>query len=281
DRADKGFAREIVNPDREPLGVKLLEQGLGSLRGAIGTPDQVAELVERFERSGVDQVIFALQTGHTKHEHICESLELFAERVLPRFAERADQVDAERRERLAAACARAVARREPPRKAPRYVISPQSEPTPAYEMRGAEPSAASGDGASLGRRLNTLAENAFSSFVRGRSDEQLERLFGTTPALRMAFGGMERAFVPEKARGFEGSVQWELHGPRGTRTWHVRIRDGGAVASEGPAPDASVKMRMSVPVFARVLARELDPARAMMEGKLEIDGDFAVAAQIG
>src|SRR2546423_6020043 len=120
DRSKKGFAREIVNPDREPLGVKLLEQGLGSLRGAIGTPDQVAELVERFERSGVDQVIFALQTGHTKHEHICESLELFAERVLPRFAERADQVDAERRERLAAACARAVARREPPRKAPRY-----------------------------------------------------------------------------------------------------------------------------------------------------------------
>src|SRR5437588_85889 len=127
-----------------------------------GRGDRVAELVERLERSGVDQVIFALQTGHTKHEHICDSLELFAERVLPRFAERADQVDAERRERLAAACARAVARRAPPRKAPRYVISPQSEPTPAYEMRGAEPSAASGDGASLddgaslGRRLNTL-----------------------------------------------------------------------------------------------------------------------------
>jgi hypothetical protein len=30
-----------------------------------------------------------------------------------------------------------------------------------------------------------------------------------------------------------------------------------------------------------VLARELDPARAMMEGKLAIEGDFAVAAQIG
>jgi putative sterol carrier protein len=61
----------------------------------------------------------------------------------------------------------------------------------------------------------------------------------------------------------------------------VSIVNGRAVASEGPADDASVKMRMSVPVFARVLARELDPARAMMEGKLEIEGDFAVAAQIG
>src|SRR5256714_6016576 len=150
DRSKKGFAREIVNPDREPLGVKLLEQGLGSLRGAIGTPDQVAELVERFERSGVDQVIFALQTGHTKHEHICESLELFAERVLPRFAERADQVDAERRERLAAACARAVARREPPRKAPRYGMSPPSGPPPPDEKRGGETSARGGGRGSPG-----------------------------------------------------------------------------------------------------------------------------------
>src|SRR2546423_8995606 len=132
DRSKKGFAREIVNPDQEPLGVKLLEQGLGSLRGAIGTPEQVAELVERFERSGVDQVIFALQTGHTKHEHIVESLELFAKRVMPPFAERADEVDAARRERLARACARAVKRREPARTAPAaYVVSPQSEPTPA------------------------------------------------------------------------------------------------------------------------------------------------------
>src|SRR5919206_542248 len=97
DRASKGFAREVVRPGEEPLGVKLLEQGLGSLRGAIGTPDQITELVQRFERAGVDQIIFALQTGHTQHAHICEALELFAERVMPRFAERAEEVDAERR----------------------------------------------------------------------------------------------------------------------------------------------------------------------------------------
>jgi putative sterol carrier protein len=38
---------------------------------------------------------------------------------------------------------------------------------------------------------------------------------------------------------------------------------------------------MSVATFARTLAREIDPARAMMEGRLQIAGDFAVAAQIG
>ena len=37
-RDEVGFAREIVTADDAPLGVRLLQQGLGSLRGAIGTP---------------------------------------------------------------------------------------------------------------------------------------------------------------------------------------------------------------------------------------------------
>src|SRR2546421_74662 len=79
DRADRGFAREIVTAGQEQLGVKLLQQGLGSLRGAVGRPDQVAELVERYEKAGVDQVIFVLQAGRNRHEDICHSIELFAE----------------------------------------------------------------------------------------------------------------------------------------------------------------------------------------------------------
>jgi alkanesulfonate monooxygenase SsuD/methylene tetrahydromethanopterin reductase-like flavin-dependent oxidoreductase (luciferase family) len=283
DRASKGFTREIVTPNSEALGVKLLEQGFGSLRGAIGTPAQVTELVERFERAGVDQIIFALQTGHTRHEHICDSLELFAERVMPPFAERADEVEAEKAKRLAKATRSALKRRDPPRTAPSYVISPQSEPAPAYEAREpAEPGPATSNGSSLGARVNRLAENAFGAFVRGRSDEQLERMFGSSAALRVVFAGMERAFVPGKAGGFDGSIQWELERARGGRaTWHMRVTDGRAVAGEGPAEDARVKLRTTIPVFARVMARELDPVRAMMEGKLEVAGDFAVAAQVG
>ena len=86
DRSEKGFAREIVAPNDAPLGVKLLQQGLGSLRGAIGTPAQVEELCRRYEAAGVDQVIFVLQAGRNRHEHVCESIELFGERVLPAFA---------------------------------------------------------------------------------------------------------------------------------------------------------------------------------------------------
>ena len=58
------------------------------------------------------------QAGRNKHEHICESLELFGKKVLPQFAERRDEREAEKQERLAEACERALARRAPPRAAP-------------------------------------------------------------------------------------------------------------------------------------------------------------------
>ena len=44
--------------------------------------------LERFEEAGVDQVIFVLQAGKNRHEHICESLELFGREVLPAFKDR-------------------------------------------------------------------------------------------------------------------------------------------------------------------------------------------------
>ena len=83
-----GFSRPVAARTGEPLGAQLMEQGLGSLRGAIGTPDQVRELVRRYEEAGVDQLIFISQAGRNRHEDICESMELFAREVMPEFHER-------------------------------------------------------------------------------------------------------------------------------------------------------------------------------------------------
>ena len=58
------------------------------LRGCVGTPDQVREYLRRYEEAGVDQVIFVLQAGRNRHEHIMESIELFGREVLPEFVER-------------------------------------------------------------------------------------------------------------------------------------------------------------------------------------------------
>src|SRR3954447_21288048 len=127
-RKEAGFAREIVTAESAPLGVRIMQQGLGSLRRAVGTPEQIADLVRRYEAVGVDQLGFVMQAGNNRHEHICEALELFGKEVIPQFAEGREEREREKAERLAPVCETALARREPPRRAPRgYRIDEPAE----------------------------------------------------------------------------------------------------------------------------------------------------------
>ncbi len=119
-----GFRRQTAAQTGQTLGAQLFEQGLGALRGAIGTPDQVRELLRGYEDAGVDQVIFVSQAGRNRHEHICESLELFATKVMPDFAEHETEREKAKVERLAPAMEAALARRSPPREAPDAIIQP-------------------------------------------------------------------------------------------------------------------------------------------------------------
>jgi len=78
----------------------------------IGTPDQLRETLRGFEAAGVDQVIFLQQAGNNEHEHIRDSLELFAEAVMGEFHERAVEREREKRDRLEPAIAAALERKE-------------------------------------------------------------------------------------------------------------------------------------------------------------------------
>ena len=53
--------------------------------GLIGSPETIRRKLRRFEASHVDQIILLNQAGNNTHEHICESLELFAREVMPEF----------------------------------------------------------------------------------------------------------------------------------------------------------------------------------------------------
>ena len=117
-RSNWGFSKEIASQTGQPLGAKLYEHGLGSLRGAVGTPEQLRELIRGYESAGVDQLIFVSQAGRNRHEDICESLELFATEVMPEFQDREDERETQKAERLAGAIDAALARRDPPRPAP-------------------------------------------------------------------------------------------------------------------------------------------------------------------
>jgi putative sterol carrier protein len=258
-RAEQGFARDIIAAEGEPLGVKLFEQGLGSMRGAIGTPDQITELVERYERAGVDQVIFVLQAGRNRHDHIIESLELFASRVLPRFAEEADAREAEKQQRLAEACDKALSRRKPPRTAPDYLVT----------VRGEGPT---GDG---------RPESPLAPFVRGKSDEEIMQTFGSDDAIAMFFNGMQAAFVPERAQGFNGTIQYELEVDGSVHRWSMTVADGTAKAEPGVADAPTLTVHTTLPTFLRVAAGEMNGGLALMEGKVRLKGDLGVAARLG
>ncbi len=113
-----GFSRQVASQTGQPLGARLWEQGLGALRGAVGTPDQVRDLLAGYAEAGVDQVIFVSQAGRNQHEHICESLELFASEVLPAFAEAEPEREKRKLEGLGEAMESALSRRQPPQEMP-------------------------------------------------------------------------------------------------------------------------------------------------------------------
>ncbi len=85
-------------PGRSSLWEEFKKQPPGSMAGVdgLGTPDEVREAFEGFEESGVDQMILLQQAANYEHAHICESLELFGEKVIGGFLER-DKVRIEKK----------------------------------------------------------------------------------------------------------------------------------------------------------------------------------------
>ncbi|MEE8557529.1 MAG: LLM class flavin-dependent oxidoreductase [Myxococcota bacterium] len=82
----------------------------GQNRG-IGTPEQLREHHRKFSEAGVDQVVFIQQGGKNRHEHICESLELFAKQVMPEFKEHEEERERKKMEELAPYLEQAMARK--------------------------------------------------------------------------------------------------------------------------------------------------------------------------
>jgi alkanesulfonate monooxygenase SsuD/methylene tetrahydromethanopterin reductase-like flavin-dependent oxidoreductase (luciferase family) len=282
-RDEVGFARSIITAQDAPLGVRVLQQGLGSLRGAIGSPAQVRDLCRRYEEAGVDQVIFVLQAGRNRHDHICEAIELFASEVMPEFAERADAADAARAQRLAPAIEAALARRErAPVADPAYTVVPTASGPAAESALARVTTNGRPRRAALQGVLADRGERAFQAFVRRADDRRLERTIGSDRGLRLIFGAMAQAYVPEAAGGFSGELEYRLRRADGTVVdWTVAIDGQRAAVRPGPAKAPALKLMLGVADFVRIAGRDLDPGKALLTGRLDLEGDLAVAARLG
>jgi alkanesulfonate monooxygenase SsuD/methylene tetrahydromethanopterin reductase-like flavin-dependent oxidoreductase (luciferase family) len=84
--------RELI---KEISGDKTLSGAFAKASGAegfykngicVGSPDEVARTIARFEAIGLDQLVLIPVVGwHTPHEKTLESIRLLGEKVLPRF----------------------------------------------------------------------------------------------------------------------------------------------------------------------------------------------------
>ncbi len=283
DRAEHGFAREIVYADAQPLAVRLLQAGMGSLRGAIGTPAQVTELIARYEAAGVDQVMFVLQAGNNRHEHICESIELFAREVLPRFADGREEKELAKADRLAAAVDKALARRAGPRDLPvPYHVSEDAEVVTV--RKSAHPPLRDLAGRARHTARESLRGHGQAGLRRvvGRmSDNRLEQIFASSQAQRAVIGMMTRQFDPAKAAGFEGAVVYDLGLADGTRRpWAIEVRDGQARVHQGGSADPALTIRLPMTDFIRVLTAAGSFYPLILDGRMTMEGDLALANRL-
>ncbi len=113
-REQMGYSPEAaIALQAERLGAKVAAGQTEGLRGAIGTPAQLREYLRRYEEAGVDQLIFVMQAGRNRHEHIMEALELFGREILPEFKDRDEKLRAEKARRLEPVIETAMSRRGP------------------------------------------------------------------------------------------------------------------------------------------------------------------------
>ncbi len=131
--------------------------------------------------------------------------------------------------------------------------------------------------------MPTRSEVAFRSFVARSSDRRLDRVAGSRTAQRIVFGQLVRRFDPAGARGFNGELQFHLRGS-GDRVnvWTVEVTDHLAIARFGPAARyADVTVTARAADVLRMAAGELGPGRALLDGRLDLAGDWGVAMRLG
>jgi predicted lipid carrier protein YhbT len=245
------------------------------LRGAVGTPEQIADLCARYEAAGVDQVIFVAQAGRNKHEHICEALELFAKEVMPRFTEDREAKDAAKQERLAGAVEQALARRPkaPVRDVENYVIATTGELTPARtpvrSQRTGRPRI------DVQRNVQSGMRKVVGALV-DHAPEGMVRKFADRPAAVAGYRwGMEQALRGAKLEGVNAVIRMEVTDGDLVRAWDVVVSDGKAMTAvpNGAEPHATV--RVDIVDWLSLISGRASGGELLFAGRLVIEGDDA------
>ncbi|MFC4913974.1 SCP2 sterol-binding domain-containing protein [Actinomadura gamaensis] len=148
---------------------------------------------------------------------------------------------------------------------------------------GAQIPSEAGDFGQLLEAVSTPAELRELLHADGVDDKvivEFVRAAGVDEVLDRIFGLMGSRFVPEKAGGGAGSVQWNVKTPDGTRTYHLDIADGRAAGGRGAPAKPTVTLGVSLVSLLRLCTGELNGVTGVMTGKIKISGDMMFGAKM-
>jgi alkanesulfonate monooxygenase SsuD/methylene tetrahydromethanopterin reductase-like flavin-dependent oxidoreductase (luciferase family)/predicted lipid carrier protein YhbT len=275
-RHKRGFARDIIRATNQPLDIKVLQGQVGSLRGAVGTPEQILDLCNRYEAAGVDQVIFVAQAGRNQHEHICEALELFAKEVLPHFAEDREAKEEAKKERMAEAVEQALARRPkaPVRDVENYVIATTGELTPART-----PVRAQRTGRPMRIDVQRNVQSGMRKLVGALVDhvpEGMVRKVADRPTAVAGYRwGMEQALRGARLEGVDAVIRMEITDGDLVRAWDVVVRDGKATTAPPNGVEPQAVVRVDIVDWLSLISGRASGGELLFAGRLVIEGDDA------
>jgi hypothetical protein len=160
------------------------------------------------------------------------------------------------------------------------------------EIEGRPPPQVTVPAVERSRPIRALASRggrqALAAFVGDRSDAELERRFAEPRRQRALLRAQARGFQPSQARGFSGTIAYELEPyaieppPDAPWRWAIQVDSGsGRARLVEPAPlDAAVTIHIGLADWVRAAAGIQNAVTAMVAGRCSVEGDVTLAVRL-
>jgi class 3 adenylate cyclase len=135
-------------------------------------------------------------------------------------------------------------------------------------------------------KLTAGARNLVGKLTRDQDDAELMRRFSAPLAQRALLTAMAKSFQPGVSLGFQGELGLEVLLPVDesdavpVEWWTLEVRGRKATAHAGRPASAAATVRTTLPDLVRLLTGELHALRAVIEGRVHIEGDPVLAGRI-
>lgn len=106
---------------------------------------------------------------------------------------------------------------------------------------------------------------ARTTLAREAKNESAQWVFDTMPV----------CFLPNKAKGVNVCIQFNLSGPGGGN-WNVTIKDGKINVQKGKAARPTTTINSDAQYYIKLADGEVNPVWAYLRGKIKISGDIMI-----